>query len=349
MFKKRLILIVILMLLLSGGFWYISKLENTDSINNVIDEQVNLYISGPEKMVKTLENEFEKEHGDVLNVYHTGCGPLRQKIWTEMMANNIQADIVWGAEPIMYQALQNKNVLMQYKSPQLKNLREEYRYGNGYYTAVNARYGVIIYNRDFVKDNDIPQSWENLMSRKWDNKEVMADASQSAMALALTAGLYQIRDNSWDLVQALNNNNIMLTKKNIEAVSRIEKGEVNVGIAPHDAVLRLRKKAKKNGVKSSLAITWPSEGAISIQRPIAIIKKERASAKDELIEEFVDYALSKKAQNISTKFGFITVRKDLDLPQGVPQKVKKVVLDWKYASSHEEDIRECFKEIVFTE
>jgi iron(III) transport system substrate-binding protein len=316
---------------------------------NAADGELNLYISGPQKMVKALEKGFEEIHGNVLNVYHTGCGPLRQKVWTEMMAGSIQADIIWGAEPIMYQALKEKGVLMQYKSPQIENIKEEYIYGDGYYTAVNARYGIIVYNKKNVEENDVPDAWSGLMNNKWQDRLVMADASQSAMALAITAGLYQIRGDNWDLHQALAANNVMLTKQNIKAVSTVENGEADVGIAPHDGVLRLIKKAKKNGVKSSLKIAWPREGAISIQRPIAIIKKERSSANERLAKAFINYALSKKAQNISSKFGFITVRRDLKLPAGVPENVESVILDWEYASSHEGELRAGFKEVIFAE
>lgn len=343
MLKKKLFGILLLMVFVCGVICGISVYPEVKAA----ESKVNLYISGPQKMVNMLEKEFEKEHGDVLNVYHTGCGPLRQKVWTEMMAGSIQADIVWGAEPIMYQSLKDKGVLMQYKSLQLKNLKDEYIYGDGYYTAVNARYGVIVYNKERIKSNELPALWSNLMDTKWKNKLVMADASQSAMALAITAGLYQIRNNSWDLHRALQLNNIMLTKQNIEAISRVESGEADLGIVPHDGVLRLIKKAKKSGLKSPLAIIWPKEGAISVQRPIAIIKKKRSPANEKLVKEFVDFALSKKGQNISTKFGFITVRKDLNLPQGVPGEVKAITLDWKYASSHEGDLREGFKRIMF--
>jgi len=58
----------------------------------------------------------------------------------------------------------------------------------------------------------------------------------------------------------------MLTKHNIEAVNRVEPGEVDVAIAPHDGFLILIKKAKKQGFESPLKNVWP-EGAISVQWP----------------------------------------------------------------------------------
>lgn len=310
--------------------------------------KIMVYMSGPETMVKNLEEKFEEKNGDVIEIFHTGCGPLRQKVWTEMEAGNIQADVIWGSEPSMYIALKNKDKLMQYKSSEMKNMIDEYVYGDGYYTAVSARYGVIIYNKDKIKNEDIPKSWKELEEAKWKGKIAMADAAQSATALALTSGLYQINNKSWDFLKALKDNEVMLTKQNIEAVSKVETGEVDIAIAPHDGVVRLMNKAKKQGIKSPLAISWPEEGALSAQRPIAIIKNNaRPKKNQEIAEKFVDFILSQPAQKICTKFGFITVRKDLELPKAVPADVKFVNIDWKDASDNEEEIRRTFSDIMF--
>ncbi len=329
-------------------FTFILLFSNS-SLEAAVEEQINLYISGPKEMVKLLEAEFEKEHGDVLNVYHTGSGSLRQKVWTEMLAGSIQADIVWGAEPMMYNALQEKGVLLRYQSPMIQDLKKEYIYGDGYYTAVNARYGVIVYNKERVLADEIPTAWADLLDKRWRQRLGIADVSHSSMSLAITAGLYELFDHSWALYRALDENEVMLTKQNIDVVSKIETAELDLGIATHDGVLRLINKAKKRGIESPLGIVWPVEGVISLQRPIAIIKKERSLEADNLVKKFVDFSLSETGQNIATRFGFITVRNGLKLPEGIPQTLEVRSLDWQYASKHQEEIRAIFKEIMFAD
>jgi iron(III) transport system substrate-binding protein len=311
------------------------------------NNQITLYISGPQKMVDELEETFEKDRGDVIKVYHNGCGPIRQKIFSEMEAGDIEADVVWAAEPLMYMDLMEKGKLTKYMSPEVENLKEDYKnIANGYYTPVNARYGVIIYNKDSVTKENIPHKFNDLTKPCFKNLIAIADLRQSSTALALTSGIYQIFDYKWDYFKELNENNIMLTKQNVAAVEKVDSGEFNACIAPHDAALRLIKLSKKKGVNSSLAIAWPEEGAISIQRPIGIIEKSsRNEQETKIAKEFVDFALSETAQNISTKYGFITVRKDLSLPKGVPTEVKSVTVDWKYANENEDNIREGYNEI----
>ncbi|MEA1961476.1 MAG: hypothetical protein U9N81_09435 [Bacillota bacterium] len=60
-----------------------------------------VYISGSEQMVNTLETKFEEKHGDVLDVFHTGCGPLGQKVWMEMEIGNISGKTVpWQCDEL---------------------------------------------------------------------------------------------------------------------------------------------------------------------------------------------------------------------------------------------------------
>jgi ABC-type Fe3+ transport system substrate-binding protein len=162
----------------------------------------------------------------------------------------------------------------------------------------------------------------------------MADATQSAMALALTVGLYDVSGGNWNLVKAYNANHLILTKTNEDAIAKVESGEAWAGIAPHDGVMRLANMARKKGVQSPLRIVWPFEGAISVQRPIAIIKKRRSAKLEQLAREFVDFSLSGSAQQIAAKYAFVTVCQSAPLPDGLPEQIKAITLDWETISNN---------------
>lgn len=309
--------------------------------------RITAYISGPEQMLKDIETEFEKEHGDVLEVLAMGCGPLAQKVNTEAEAGNIQADIIWGAEPLVYIELKNKGLLQQYYSPEAKELKAEHQIGDGYFTLCNSRYGVIVYNREKVDEAEIPTSWNDLTKVEWKNRIAIADAGQSAMALALVAGLVQMDDGNWDYIQALKDNDAILTQQNNQAIERVAAGEADVAIVPHDGVLRSINKDKKAGVESSLAITWSTEGAFLVQRPIAIIANEvRPSTNNKLCQDFIDFVLSSTGQQISAKYGFISVRNGQGTPAGIPQDIKTVTINWEDTVANTQELRNNFDKIM---
>ena len=128
----------------------------------------------------------------------------------------------------------------------------------------------------------------------------------------------------------------------------IASAEALVGFVPLDGVLRIIRKAEKQGIKSPLGIVWPEDGAISTPRPIAIIKDgQRTKENTELARKFVDFVLSKKGQKIATKYGFITVRGDLPLPPDVPRKITSITVDWKWAHKNKRQLRDRFESIMY--
>ena len=309
--------------------------------------KITVYLSGAEQMLNKLEKEFENENGDVLDLVILGCGPLRQKVWTEKQAGQIQADVVWGSDPLLYYALKEEDDLIQYVPKEYDKVKQEFQVGDNYYNIVNERYAIIAYNNEKVKGEDVPVSFENLKDEKYKGTVVMANANYSSTALAITSGLYQLSDNNWDYIKSLKDNNLFFVKSNGLVPSKIQEGEFEVGIAPHDAILRLQAKAKKEGYDMPLEISWPEEGALKIQRPVAIIKDDaRPSVSQEIAQKFVDFLISKKAQNITVNMGFVSVREDISMPKGVPADMKTIDIDWGYAYENESILRDGVKEIM---
>ncbi|MGV8145525.1 MAG: extracellular solute-binding protein [Alkaliphilus sp.] len=309
--------------------------------------RITVYMSGPGSLAKRLEEAFETNRGDVIEVLNASGGSVAKRIWAEMEAGEIHADVVFSSEPSMFMALNEKGMLAQYISPETKALENQYNFGDGYFTPANARYGIIVYNVDNVKKDEVPTSWADLKKPHWNNRLALADATQSATAFAISSGVEQIFDFDWAFFEAMNANNAMLLKSNSQVAEKAKTGEVDAGFLPHDGVLRSINKDEKDGIESPLKIVWPKEGAISIQRPIGIIANEsRPEENMKLSKEFVDFILSAEAQEIMRKFGFISVRTDLKLPNGVPSDVHSIVVDWEHLSANEEDIRKSYEKIM---
>ena len=305
--------------------------------------RITVYLSGPAAMLDKLEAEFEKENGDVLEFVHMGCGPLRQRIWAEMEAGTINADVFWGSDPLIFIALDERGALENYTPSGSEILKPEFKTA-GSYTLINERYGVVIYNKDNV--NTIPSSFNDLLDREFNGTLCHADPAQSSTALALISGLWNLSGTGGGFHTSLNENGLFLTKKNSDVPSKIQEGEFYAGIAPHDAVLRLQKKARKDGYPTPLAIAWPSEGAVAIQRPIAISRNNaRPEINLEIAQRFVDFMISKKAQTITSQFGFVSVRNDMPLPAGIPENLKIRNVEWDQLAEQQNVINDEFKKL----
>lgn len=307
------------------------------------DGKILVYLSGPEAMLTALEEGFEAERGDVADFLIMSCGEVRSKVWTEKEAGEIQADVVWGSDPLIYNKLDDEGLLQDLSS--IENaayISDEFATDHNY-LYVNERYITIIYNTDVFSEDEAPKSFDDLLSGQYADRIVMADATQSSTALGIASCLYQLKD--IDYFQGLHDNGLMLTKSNGQVPSLILEGQYDVGIAPHDAVIRLQNQAKKEGYEISVDIAWPEEGAIAIRRPIAIINNaERGDEEQKIAEELVNYLLSKEAQTITAKYGFVSVRNDIENTY-LPEGVEKINIDWDLASENEDPFKELYEQI----
>ncbi len=334
--KKRGIAIVLALSMVVTCFMAVAEAEQSA-------EKILVYLSGPEEMLNALEEGFEADRGDVADFLIMSCGEVRSKVWTEKEAGGIQADVVWGSDPLIYNKLDEEGLLCDLSG--IENaaaISDEYATQH-HYLYVNERYAVIMYNSDIVTGDDIPTSYDDLLSDKYAGRMVIADATQSSTALGIVSCFYQLKGISF--FEGLKENGMMLTKSNGQVPSLIIEGQYDLGVAPHDAVIRLRNKAKKEGYSISLEIAWPEEGAIAIRRPVAIIQNEaRSEQKQATAEALVNYLLSKQAQTITAKFGFVSVRNDMENAY-LPEGESKINIDWEEASLNEDTLKTQYEQI----
>lgn len=341
-------------LIILGSFTGCSGKDDEISVESSISAQAEkvdsggkflVYISGPEAMINKLEEVFEQDRGDVCDMLKMSCGQVRSKVWTEQEAGKIQADVVWGSDPLIYDKLDDKGLLQKVDLKDINNIKEEYIVDDRNYILVNERYITIMYNKDEFKGLKIPVGYGELTDKKYSNMLVMADAKYSSTALGIVSSLYQINGENIGYFKELRDNGTFMTKSNGQVVSKIMEGQFNLGIGPYDAVIRLMKTAKKGGYKIPVASLWPSEGAIAIQRPLALIKDDsRSEKKEKMAKEFINFIVSKKAQMITDNFGFASVRKDIE-NKYVPEDGTVIKIDWRIASNNEDTLKKQYQEI----
>ena len=306
---------------------------------------ITAYIS-PDPLAAALEKAFEAERGDVLTVV---SGPWCRKLKAEMEAGDIQADVIYGAEPLFYLGLKEAGQLMEYVSPEAAHIKPEFALDETCFTLANGRYAVIVYNKKKLDLAEAPATFEDLTDPRWKGKVAIPDATLCASAFAITCGIVQ-PDLDWTFFEGVKANEAMLADRCVAVAQMVAPGEALVGLVPHDAVLRMQKKAKKEGKESPLALVWPEDGAISVPRPVAIIKdEERSEAATKLAQEFVDFILSAEGQKMAVKFGFVPVREGVPLPEGVPEEIKAITVDWAWAQEHKKEIRKGFESIMYGE
>jgi iron(III) transport system substrate-binding protein len=288
-----------------------------------------------------MEQSFEAQRGDVLTVV---SGAWCRKVRAEMEAGDIQADVLYGADPSIYMLLKDADQLLPYSSPALAVIKPEYRTQDNHFTLANGRYAVIVYNKVRIEPTAGPSAWDNLLDPQWSSRVVIGDPSLCSASFAIVCGLVQAQRFDWDFLKALRGNEVMLSDNAGKVAEVVASGEALVGIGVHDAPLRMIKKAKIQGVESPLAIVWPQDGAIAIVQDV-----NRSPESTALAKEFLDFVLSVQGQKIATKYGFIPVRTDVPTPEGIPAEFTSITPDWEWIYRHDQALRDKWETVIYGE
>lgn len=67
------------------------------------------------------------------------------------------------------------------------------------------------------------------------------------------------------------------------------------------------------------------------------------SGREEIVQRFVDFLISKQARIITANFGFVSLRRDVAIPEGMPMSLEVKRLDWDYISGKQAGLREEYK------
>ena len=206
-----------------------------------------------------------------------------------------------------------KDLFMEYVSPEDANMMEEFRNKTGYFSPAFADPTVMIVNSNLAGDMKI-ESFQDLLNPALKGKIAFGDPAASNSALqSLVAMLYAngtngdpMSDAAWAYVDRFIAN---LDGKILNSSGGVHKGaadgEYTVGLTWEDPAATY----VKNG--APVKVVFPKEGAIFPGESVQIIK---GCQHPENAKKFVDYMLSQKIQEAAGKELTVRpLRKDVPL------------------------------------
>jgi len=298
---------------------------------------VTLYTSESEDDVNALAGDFMKRTpGVTVKIFRAGTGPVEAKIQAEEQAGRIQADLLWFADPGFLHALSVKGQLAAYAPPASRGVPRSLHYDGNQYHEVRLIFNVIGYNTLAVHFK--PTSWWDLTKSRYRGRAGMPNPFVSGAAFAQVGTFASMKAFGWGYYRALKQNDVQVIQANGDVLQKLASGEVVVA----QIVDFFVRHAKADG--SPVDYIVPSEGAMIIPTPIAIVKETPNLA---AAQAFVNYLYTPAAQALFVQRSYIPVLPGVPLPPGVPflASIKTVSPDLQYVAQHREDIKRTFTEI----
>jgi len=313
-------------------------LSATSSLAN---GKIMVYSPWKDEIMQKFGEMFQRETGTKMESINISTGEIYARLKVEKARP--QADVWHSVRAELLDKAKEEGMIAAYKPANAKFLLPLYAYPNEPAFTGTTMYPLVVgYNTDALKKMGVqpPKTYEDLLNPQWKDKIIMPHpaASGTGYAFLITViQLYREKGESgiqskkgWEYLTKLNQNMSQYTRSGSAPAKLVATGEFPLCITFYDRVFQLAAEGYP------IAFTAPSP-TFAEPSCTAIV----ANAPNmEGAKKFMEFILSKSAQELAGTLGNYSVRPDVAPPKGaIPLKDIKVFQDdYKWGSKYKKEI-----------
>lgn len=138
---------------------------------------VSWYTTLPVPESRALADVFEKRHPPIeVKIFRSGGGAVANRVVAEYNANSYQVDIIQGvASRGAIPSFRDKGIITKYIFPERKFVADDLKDKEGFWAAHFVQPLVLGYNTGLVPADEVPKTYEDLLSPKWKGGKILND------------------------------------------------------------------------------------------------------------------------------------------------------------------------------
>ena len=262
-----------------------------------------IYTSMKESLVGGIVDGFKQKYPDIdVDYQSAGAGKIMAKLAAERQSGHIMADIIWTSEVPDFYQMKNEGLLEKYQPNVFDELLNPFDDYDGSFTA--ARLGTLGIVINTSKVDTPPTTWEDIATQPlYKNAFGIADPALSGTAYMSVALLE--KQFGWSYLERLQANGAVKSRGSGRVIDDTASGTLNACLGV-DYIT-----ASKIDKGAPLKMIYPKE-LLMVPSPIAIFKDA-----DHLdaAKKFVDYVMTREAQQKVADAGTVPVRRDVKMPE----------------------------------
>jgi len=278
-------------------------------------DKVTIYSAAPQDLLDRVLPAFEKASNIKVNLVKGGSGDLINRLKAEAGRNT--ADVLFSVSADVVVA--NDKLFSKFTPDNAKNLAPTFKINRAAipFTAVATAFGV---NTKQLTADQYPKTWTDLSKPLYKGKISAARPDKSGSSYIQLAVILQIygEEKGWELYSKILDN-IVLSNSSGAVSKFVNDGEATVGLSNEDTLL----KYKVGG--GPMELMYPADGTSAIADVMALTASP-ANAKAG--QAFIDFMLSKEAQEILDGAGRRPVRSDVVTKSALTPLSKIKVIDY---------------------
>jgi iron(III) transport system substrate-binding protein len=311
------------------------------SVPGMTNGKIMVYSPWKDEIMQKFGEMFSKETGIKLESINISTGEIHARVKGEKARP--QADIWHSVRAELLDKAKEEGLIASYKPANAKFLLPPYSYPNEPAFTGTTMYPLVVgYNVNALKKMgaEPPKTYEDLLNPRWKDKIIMPHPAASGTGYAFLVTVVQLfrekgetgiqSKKGWDYLMKLNQNTSQYTRSGSAPAKLVATGEYPLCITFYDRVFQLA------GEGYPIAFTTPSP---TFAEPSCTAIVAGAPHMDGA-KKFMEFILSKGAQELAVTLGNYSVRPDVAPPKGaVPLKEIKVFQDdYKWGSKHKKEL-----------
>jgi iron(III) transport system substrate-binding protein len=295
------------------------------------------YTSTPLATANKIVKAFEGETGVKVELFRSGGSQVIRRFMQEQQAGHLAADVLTTSDPAATASLARKGIFVAFKPSNFDKVPAEAKDPNGAYVAQRLNLITIFVRQDKIAGAAAPKTWSDLVDPKHKGQIVSTDPSYTALGLMTVATL--AKKFGWSFYEKLRANDTMVVQGNQQATDMLKNGERLIAAGALDSYAADERKAGH-----PIATVYPTEGALIIASPTAVVKGSPNPNAAKLLAEFM---LSDTAQKLFAEDGGYAARTDIGPPAGSPKlaDVKALAVDYDAIEKEAAQVKRKFNEI----
>lgn len=229
--------------------------------------KINFYTAVDVEVAEKVAASFRTKYpGIEVQVERAGSERVFQRVGQEYGSSIYNADVVNSSDAAHYIIWKRDGWLAPYVPEDVAKHYRDSADPDGAFATWRATLSPIAYNTKFVKPDQAPKSFADLLDPKW--KGMMVKAHPGYSGTILTATFEIARDLGWDYLQKLGGQKVMQVQSSTEPPKKLALGERPIMADGNEYNLFTLKESGK-----PVEIVYPTEGTPFIASPSAVLAK----------------------------------------------------------------------------
>jgi iron(III) transport system substrate-binding protein len=320
MFDKKILFLLVLVVLL--GFFILNFSKKEDNV-------VVVYVAHDQDYSEPILREFEEITGIKVNALYDTEATKTVGLVNRLIAekSNPQTDVFWNNEVMRTILLKENGLIKPYCSPNAEDIPLEYKDKECYWTGFAARARVIIYNKDKMKENEMPKSIYEFINPGWKGKVCISNpliGSGSTLTSALFASLGE--EKAENLFLDMKENKVQVLESPSMVRDQVISGECWFGSTDTDDAYDAISAGKP------VEMVFPDQqknqiGTLVFPNSVMLI---RNSPHSEQGKKLIDFLLSSKVEEELAESALqIPLKSSSKSPPNIPKDLKPFNTSWK--------------------